>query len=379
MSRRAEFQVYQPKTILNKSKRANSLFWTRYSAYPYIGCQHGCHFCYCRERKFSPYEDCCDFSYVIKIKENAAELLRRALQRASKDVIFTGDYQPLERKFKVSRRMLEVCLEMAFPVMVLERSPLVLRDLDLLQALESKARAVVAFSILTTPGSKAYDQLSYMEGLAPAVEKRFDAMEKLAASGILTGTCLMPVLPGIGDDDENLKNVVRWTADRGGKFVLFGGLTLSDQQREYYMKVLRQRFPDICSSYLSYYPPGSYGPSEAWTYRREVLIHEWCQQFGIKDRMPRPVISGEKRAANRRIVEELSYQEHMLGLNRASKQQIWKVRKAAWAIEDLEQDARLIHRMMGLKGLQSIPGIGSDMAPEIERLIESCKENHPRH
>jgi DNA repair photolyase len=375
MGRRTEFRVYHPKTILNKSKRANSFFWSRYSAYPYIGCQHGCHFCYCRERKFSPYEDYHDFPYVIKVKENAPELLRRALMRAQVDVIFTGDYQPLERKFQVSRKMLEVCLQMGFPVMVLERSPLVLRDLDLLQAIDSRARAVVAFSILTTPGSKVSDQINFMEGLAPDVEKRFDAMEKLAAAGILTGTCLMPVLPGIGDDDENLKEVVRRTAACGGKFVLFGGLTLADQQRDYYMQVLEQQFPGLVDHYQTWYPPGSYGPTETWTHRRAVLVHEWCHQFGIKDRMPRPVITGEKRELNRRIVEELSYQEHLMQLNRASEQQIWVKRKAAWAIEDLEQDIGLVYRVMGLKGLQGIPGVGPRMAPDIERLIQSIQKS----
>jgi Sulfatase-modifying factor enzyme 1 len=67
---------------------------------------------------------------VIKVKENAPDLLRRALSRVPVDAIATGDYQAAEKKFEVSRRMLEVCLELGFPVSVLERSPLVLRDLD---------------------------------------------------------------------------------------------------------------------------------------------------------------------------------------------------------------------------------------------------------
>ena len=83
MGRRATFTPYRPKTILNKHKRADHWFWTRYSAYPYIGCQHGCEFCYCREEKYYPYTDVHDFAYVIKVKENAPELLRRALSRAT--------------------------------------------------------------------------------------------------------------------------------------------------------------------------------------------------------------------------------------------------------------------------------------------------------
>lgn len=151
MNRRTVFVPYSPQTILNKAKRADHWFWTRYSAYPYIGCQHGCAFCYCRERKYSPYEDPEDFAHIIKVKQNAPELLRRALSRVPVNLVFTGDYQPAERKYRLSRQILEVCHELGFPVFVLERSPLVLRDLDLLQDINRRAPSVVAFSILTTP------------------------------------------------------------------------------------------------------------------------------------------------------------------------------------------------------------------------------------
>jgi DNA repair photolyase len=97
MARRTEFMGYRPRTILNKHKRPDHWFWTRYTAYPYKGCQHRCHFCYCRERKYCPFEDLNDFGYVIQVKENAPDLLRRALQRVPVDVVGTGDYQPAER------------------------------------------------------------------------------------------------------------------------------------------------------------------------------------------------------------------------------------------------------------------------------------------
>ncbi len=138
ISRRLRFETYKPRTILNKHKRADPWFWARYSAYPYIGCQHGCEFCYCREQKYSPYDDPYDFAYHVRVKENAPELLRGALSRTEVDLVFTGDYQPAERKFGISRLMLEVCRELGFPVFVLERSPLVVRDLELLLEINSE-------------------------------------------------------------------------------------------------------------------------------------------------------------------------------------------------------------------------------------------------
>ncbi|MDI6770461.1 MAG: hypothetical protein QMD04_12420 [Anaerolineales bacterium] len=368
-SRRTAFIPYNPKTILNKAKRADHWFWTRYSAYPYIGCQYGCVFCYCREQKYSPYDNPDDFAYVIKVKENAPDLLRRALSRAPVDLVFTGDYQPAERKFEVSRRMLEVCRDLGFPVFVLERSPLVLRDLDLIQAINARAPSVVAFSIISTPDSPNFDKIRQMEHLAPPPEKRFAAMEEFAKAGILTGTCMMPILPGLCDDEANLEAVVRRTAEHGGRFVLASSLTLSDQQRTYFFDVLRARFPDLLGLYQRIYPPKSYAPAD-YPWRKIALkIRELCEKYGIRDRVPRPIIPGDKRALNKRIVERLADQAYALELNGESSYRVWAYRKAAWAVEDLEQDIGLVYRTMGLKGLQSIPNIGPSLGREVARLI----------
>jgi DNA repair photolyase len=371
MSRRTVFIPYRPKTILNKHKRADHWFWTRYSAYPYIGCQHGCEFCYCRETKYAPCDDPQDFAYVIKVKENAPELLRRALARAPLDPVFTGDYQPAERKFGVSRRMLEVCLEMGFPIFVLERSPFVLRDLDLLQAIQARARAVVAFSVISTPDSPNHDRVRAIERLSPPAEKRFAAMRTLAEAGIPTGSCLMPILPGLCDDDANLEAVVRWTADHGGSFVLAGGLTLADQQRDYFFGVLRDRYPDLLGMYTRNFPPGSYGAVEADPRSLARRVRALCERHGVRDRIPRPIVPGEARAVNKRVAEHLANTAYTLELEDAAASRVWAYRKAAWAIDDLEQDVGLFYRTMGRKGLESLPGVGRKLAEEIASGLAS--------
>jgi len=380
MSQRTRFVSYQPKTILNKSKRADHWFWTRYSAYPYLGCQHGCAFCYSRERKYIPHKPQVDhevydaeldeFSHLIKIKENAPQLLRKALARVPVDSIFTGDYQPAERKYKLSRQLLEVCLELGFPVFVLTRSPLVLRDLDLLKAIHQRSRAVVAFSIISTPESPEYTRTSLMEGLAPTVEARFGAMEQIAKAGILTGTVAMPLMPSLCDDDLNLQALAQWTTRHGGKFVLGGGLTLADQQKEFFMRVLYQNCPELLPTYERLYPAESYSPAEPWR-KVGTRIREYCQDAGISDRIPRPIIPGEKRCLNKRIVEQLANKVYALELENASSTRIWIYRKAAWAVEDLEQDIGLVYKSMGLKGLESIPNVNAQIASEIEILIHA--------
>ncbi len=381
MSQRTRFICYQPKTILNKGKRADHWFWTRYGAYPYLGCQHGCAFCYSRERKYIPHkpqeaaatydEGADEFSHLIKVKENAPQLLCSALGRVPVDLVFTADYQPAERKFQVSRHMLEVCLELGFPVFVLTRSPLVLRDLDLLTAINEHSRAVVAFSIIVTPGSDNYGAISRLEGLSPNAEKRFRAMEQVAKAGILTGTVAMPLLPGLCDHDKNLRALADWTAGHGGMFVLGGGLTLADQQKLFFMHILERNHPDLVPLYQRLYPAGSYAQARPWG-SVGLRLREHCQIAGISDRIPRPIIPGEKKALNKRIVEKLAYQLHTLELENASPNQVWALRKASWAVEDLEQDIGLIYRSLGLKGLESMPDVSPQLAREIETLIKEA-------
>ena len=368
-ARRTTFIPYKPKTVFNKHKRADHWFWTRYSAYPYIGCQHGCEFCYCREQKYSPYDDPNDFACVIKVKENAPDLLRRALKKAPLDPIFTGDYQPAEIKFEMSRRMLEVCYETGFPVFVLERNPAILRDLDLLKSIHEKARAIVAFSIISTPDSKNHDRVCQMEHLAPPAEKRFAAMEKIATAGIPVGTCMMPILPGLCDDAANIEAVVHWTAEHGGTFVLASGLTLSDQQKDYFFNILRERFPDLLSLYQRLYPPKSYSQIGNGWHETALKVGEVCTKHGIRDRMPRPIIPGEKRALNKRMVELLADKVYDMELNNETNHRVWAYRKAAWAVEDLEQEIGLVYRTMGLKGLQNIPNVGPSFGKIVEDFL----------
>jgi hypothetical protein len=103
--------------------------------------------------------------------------LRRALSRAPVGVVGTGDYQPAEKKFEVSRRMLEVSLELGFPVSILERSPLVWRDLELVKQINQRAPSVVFFHLIAAPDSPTYERVREMENLVPKMEKRYAAVE----------------------------------------------------------------------------------------------------------------------------------------------------------------------------------------------------------
>jgi DNA repair photolyase len=369
MARRTTFVPYAPKRIVNQHRRPDHWFWSRYTAYPYIGCQHGCEFCYCRERKYAPYADVHDFAHVIKVKQNAADLLRRELSRLPAGVVFTGDYQPAERLYRLSRQMLEVCRDLGFPVFVLERSPLVTRDLDLLLEIQARSAAVVGFSLITTPDSPNAERVRQLERLTPAPARRFLAMQQVARAGLVAGACFMPILPGLCDDPATIDNVVRWTAEHGGRFVLCGGLTLADQQHDYFFDVLEARFPDLLPLYRQLYPPRSYGALGWPAMQVARQVRAACQRYGILDRMPRPIIPGEKRALNKRVAETLANRCYTLELEEAPAHRVWAYRKAAWAVEELEQELGLFVARLGVQGLAGLPDIGPQLAAEIVALL----------
>ncbi|HEX75847.1 MAG TPA: hypothetical protein G4O12_04600 [Dehalococcoidia bacterium] len=361
---------YKAKRLLNTYKHIDGgWFWNKYSAYPYVGCQFGCEFCYEREPKYLPYPDPDDFDKVIKIKLNAPDLLRRELSRVPVDLISTGDYQPVEKEFKLSRRLLEIALEAGFPVFILERSPLVTRDLDLIEAINEKSFAAVLFST-SFVDSKTTKKV--FEPKSPAVKLRFKAMEKIASRGILSGIAFMPILPFISDSEANLEAVVKMTKDHGGSFVLAGSFTLSGYQKERYMSVMSRSYPELIAKYDELYK-GNYEPNSVYWIQIANKVRELCRKYGIGDRMPRWIPQGSL-AVNKKVAEKLFLKVYDLELGLESKNRIWAYRKAAWAIDELEESIEEIYANREIKGLLALPNIGKQLSGEIEAALRENLE-----
>jgi len=367
------FVPYQPKRILNVHKHVDGgWFWTKYGAHPYVGCEEGCVYCYWRDEKYNmlardpaAHHLSDPFSQYIKVKTNAPELLRKELSRVEKDVIMLGDYQPAEGKYGLSRDMLKVCLELGFPTMVLEKSPLVLKDLDVISEINEGTWACVMFSIVR-PDSEGYGEI--FEPCAPKIEGRFQAMRKIADAGILTGTAFMPILPYICDDDSNLEAVVRKTAENGGKFVLAAGLTMSGAQATYFTEALKRHDPALVEKYDALYK-GAYSPLDTkYSGRIGLKVRELCAKYGISDRMPRYIPDGPL-AANKRVAEEIFTKCYLLELESTPSFKVWAYRRAGWTVDELDQDITTIYEKRGLSGLEALPNIGPSIAAFIaERL-----------
>jgi DNA repair photolyase len=169
---------------------------------PYVGCMIGCPFCYVAERadlsRALEGLPAMEWGRYVDVKVNAAEVLREEVRRHPPGVvrmspILTDPYQPVERKYRVTRACLEVLLEAGFDVAVLTRARRITDDLDLLTRF---SRALVGFSI---PSDQDRYRILFEPGADP-VEDRFEALEKCREAGLLTTACVQPVLPMDADE-----------------------------------------------------------------------------------------------------------------------------------------------------------------------------------
>jgi DNA repair photolyase len=367
-----EFKEYRARKIVNVHRHVDGpWFWGKYTAHPYVGCRSGCEFCYLRGGRYLGRRDPNTFDTLIQVKINTVELLRRELARLDHDVIACGDWQqPAEDRYRLSRQMLEVVRDLGFPLFIVERSPLLIRDLDLLVEINRRAWVGVVFSMSNVdPALKRA-----FEPHSPGVGRRLQAMEKLAEAGILVGTALMPILPFVGDDEGRLGDAARATKDHGGSFVMGGGLTMEGVQAERTLEVAQRLDPLLATRWRMLYNWGmegkpNYGPLPIYNARLGLLLRELCARHGLLDRMPRYIAPGPL-SANKRIAEQLFLKTYDLELERANGYRIWAYRKAAWTVDEWSESIANLYDARGEAGLQELPGIGKSIAGEIAGWLQ---------
>ncbi|MBM3133179.1 MAG: radical SAM protein [Chloroflexi bacterium] len=374
-----QFKEYTVRKIVNIHKHVDGpWFWCKYTAHPYVGCRSGCEFCYQRGGRYLGRRDPDSYDKLIRVKTNAVELLRKELSRLEKEIITVGDWQaPAERRYGLSRGMLEAVLDADFPLFVVERSPMLLRDLDLLVEINRQMWVGVMFSISNVdPALKRA-----FEPRSPGVKLRLRAMEKLAEAGITVGTALMPVIPVAGDDDTHLEDAIKATREHGGSFVVAGGMTMDGVQAARTLAAARKFDPRLADQWRklfrwaeggvpTYSPPGSYNA------RLGLKVRELCTRYGLRDRMPRYIARGPL-AINKRIAERLFLKTYDLELEEANIYQIWAHRKAAWGVDECPLNVADLYRDRGEAGLRELPGVGGGIARQIAAWLKSEIMNPP--
>ena len=245
----------------------------------YRGCRHGCIYCDSRSacyRMEHPFED-------IEVKQNALTLLEDALRRKRRPcMIATGSmsdpYTPPEEELRYTRRALELILQYGFGITLLTKSSLVLRDLDLLQRINSQTKCVVQMTLTTWEESLC----RILEPNVSTTTERFAALMKLKEAGIPTVVWLCPILPFLNDTAENINRLLDCCEQAGVRgIVQFGmGVTLRQGNREYFYRQLDRHFPGLKERYISTY--GNAYVLESPNSRDLLeLLHRRCRDAGI--------------------------------------------------------------------------------------------------
>jgi DNA repair photolyase len=268
------------RVLLSSSKHPDPWFGIKYTMNLYRGCQHQCIYCDSRSECYR-IENFAE----IHVKTNALDLLRRELARKrAKGTIGTGSmndpYMPIEAEWKMTGRALEMIAARAFPVHIITKSDLVLRDVATLREI-NRVYAAVSFTITTADDALC----KKIEPGAPSASQRFTAMRVLADNGIYTGVTLMPVLPFIEDTAENILAIVERARDAGAQYILAAfGMTMRAGQREYFYAQLERLFPGVRAQYERRYGDRYSCPAPNAA-RLEKIFRERCAQLGIATRL----------------------------------------------------------------------------------------------
>lgn len=278
----AEYFALHSRTTLNRESSGRMPFaWT---INPYRGCEFGCKYCYARyTHEFMEMWDGRDFERKIFAKVNAPELLRAELREARDRGLpialgtATDPYQPAEKQFEITRRMLEVFAGFeGLDFSITTKSVLILRDLDLLRGISQKHRFSVHITVTTTDARLA----RMLEPKAPPPAKRLEAVAQLAAAGIRVGVNAMPILPGLTDSPEALEELVKRAASAGAEFIHGNLLFLMPSAMKQFLPFLEQEFPHLVEGYRRLYARSAYLQGE-YKERMIKLMTELRARYGL--------------------------------------------------------------------------------------------------
>ncbi len=272
----------------------------KWSLNPYMGCAHQCTFCYVRafeRRADRPSGE--RYGTSIRVKTNIAEVLGRELARKSwrGDLVAVGaatdPYQPAEGHYRLTRACLAVMADAANPFSLVTRGPMIVRDLDVLQAAAARAEVSVNFSIPTL------DERIWRttEPNTAHPRQRLRALKRLADGGIKAGVGMAPMLPGLSDDPALMADVVKAARDAGATHLWANVLYLRPGTREHFLDHLARDWPELLPEYERLYAGRAYLP-DAETRPIRKRAGELARQFEIGDRRPPlPIASTEAAPA----------------------------------------------------------------------------------
>src|SRR5215216_4363760 len=232
-----------PKKIVNKVTSPDLAMM--YSANPYQGCEHGCIYCYARNsHEYWGFNAGLDFESKIVVKKNAPELLRKFLMNPKWDatpIMLSGNtdcYQPAEQKFRITRKLLEVCNEFNQPVGILTKNAWIIKDKDVLQEMARKGILSAMVSVTSFD-----DKLRRtMEPRTVTAKQRLKVIEELSSAGVRMGIMMGPMIPGL--NEHEMQRIMKAARDAGATFTAYTFIRLNGAIKLLFHDWLYKNFPD---------------------------------------------------------------------------------------------------------------------------------------
>ncbi len=246
---KTEFFAENAKKIINKVNSPD--LGMGFSMNPYQGCEHGCIYCYARNtHQYYGYSAGVDFESKIIVKKNAAQLLAKAFDNPNwkpYPIMFSGNtdcYQPAERKYKLTRQMLEVCLQYKHPVSMITKNSLILRDLDILREMASLNLLHVSISM----NSMREEIRLKLEPRTASMPQRLKTIEALSTNSIPVNVMVAPIIPGL--TDHEIPEVIKAVADCGASSAHYTIVRLNGSIGEIFTDWVHKAFPDRAEKIL---------------------------------------------------------------------------------------------------------------------------------
>jgi len=278
-----EYFTLPIRSLLNRCTGVRMPFiWT---INPYRGCEFACKYCYARyTHEFMEMRDGIEFEQKIFVKQHAADLLRQELRqvKAGEEIAIgtaTDPYQPAERRFEVTRAILEeFARHRGFEIGIVTKSSLILRDAELLGEVAKHNQVFVNITITTLNVELA----RIIEPRAPRPDLRLEAMRKLNESGVNAGVICAPVLPGITDSPRDLEALVSAVASAGGKYIFANPLFLKPCSAAVFLPFLEKEFPHLARIYEERFKTRAFLP-DAYRKRLSQLMSKLREKYGIRN------------------------------------------------------------------------------------------------
>jgi DNA repair photolyase len=279
---RVEYREEPCKSALNAVKGMGF----KWSLNPYMGCVHRCTFCYVRHfehRSDRPSDD--RYGTSIRVKTNVADVLRRELARASweHELVAIGaatdPYQPAEGRYKLTRACLEALRDAANPFTIITRGPMIVRDVDVLVEAAQRASVSVTFSVPTVDE----EVWKRTEPSTAHPRQRLKAVKELVAAGVDARVGMAPILPGISDRPDQLREVVRAAREAGATGIWANLLFLRPGTREHFLSHLAEDWPELLPEYEELYAQKAYLGADVMKPVREE-VSRLAREYGIRDR-----------------------------------------------------------------------------------------------